>query len=289
MADRPLVVGIDGRELAGRPTGTGRYLHEVSAGSVRVVGADPEGSIYSGGPLHGYLVEGVGEDFWPASYDPSVPDEIHRIPDAESFAMTRRLAREEGLLVGGSSGMAVVAALKAAARPDVTADDVFVVLLPDSGRGYLGKIFNDKWMRAYGFGNAPAGHTIRDILAAKADRTAPLVYVHPNDTVREAIDRMTETGVSQLVVLSAEPLVVLGEVVGALHEEELLEQVFSGRAKLTDEVSAVVGAPLPLIGVNEPVATARQAFGEAPAMLVTDGGKALGVISRTDLLAYLSS
>jgi cystathionine beta-synthase len=117
----------------------------------------------------------------------------------------------------------------------------------------------------------------------------PFVYVHPNDTIREAIDTMTDAGVSQLLVLSAEPPVVLGEVLGALHEEELLEQVFSGRAKLTDEVSTVVGEPLPLIGVNEPVVAARQAFGGAPAMLVTDGGKALGVITRADLLAYLSS
>ncbi|GAA4065113.1 cystathionine beta-synthase [Agromyces indicus] len=280
---------VAGVGTGGTITGTGRYLREVSGDRVRIIGADPEGSVYSGGTGRPYFVEGVGEDFWPSAYDPSVPHEIIAASDAESFEMTRRLAREEGILVGGSSGMAVVAALKAAARPEVTADDVFVVLLPDSGRGYLGKIFNDKWMRAYGFGNAPAGHTIRDILSAKADRTAPLVYVHPNDTVREAIDRMTQAGVSQLVVLAAEPPVVLGEVVGALHEEELLEQVFSGRAKLTDEVSTVVGEPLPLIGVNEPVATARQAFGTAPAMLVTDGGKALGVISRTDLLSYLSS
>ncbi|GAA1055280.1 putative cystathionine beta-synthase [Agromyces luteolus] len=280
---------VAGVGTGGTITGTGRYLREVSGDSVRIIGADPEGSVYSGGTGRPYFVEGVGEDFWPTAYDPSVPHEIIAVTDAESIDMTRRLAREEGILVGGSSGMAVVAALKAASRPEVTEDDVFVVLLPDSGRGYLGKIFNDKWLRAYGFGNAPAGHTIRDILAAKADRTAPLVYVHPNDTVREAIDRMTESGVSQLVVLSAEPPVVLGEVVGALHEDELLEQVFSGRAKLTDEVSAVVGDALPLIGVNEPVATARQAFGEAPAMLVTDGGKALGVITRTDLLSYLSS
>ncbi|MFE5672794.1 cystathionine beta-synthase [Agromyces sp. NPDC056523] len=280
---------VAGVGTGGTITGTGRYLREVSEDRVRIIGADPEGSVYSGGTGRPYFVEGVGEDFWPSAYDPSVPHEIIAVSDAKSIEMTRRLAREEGILVGGSSGMAVVAALEAASRPEVTADDVFVVLLPDSGRGYLGKIFNDKWLRAYGFGNAPAGHTIRDILDAKADRTAPLVYVHPNDTVREAIDRMTESGVSQLVVLSAEPPVVLGEVVGALHEEGLLEQVFSGRAKLTDEVSTVVGDPLPLIGVNEPVVAARQAFGGAPAMLVTDGGKALGVITRADLLAYLSS
>ncbi len=139
---------VAGIGTGGTITGTGRYLHEVSNGAVRVVGADPEGSIYSGGPIHGYLVEGVGEDFWPASYDPTVPDEIHRISDAESFAMTRRLAREEGLLVGGSSGMAVVAALRTAR--DLPSDAVVVVLLPDHGRGYLNRFYDDDWMRAHG-------------------------------------------------------------------------------------------------------------------------------------------
>ncbi|GAA1767239.1 cystathionine beta-synthase [Agromyces humatus] len=278
---------VAGVGTGGTISGTGRYLREVSGDTVRIIGADPEGSVYSGGTGRPYFVEGVGEDFWPGAYDPKVPHEIIEVSDAESFAMTRRLAREEGILVGGSSGMAVVAALKAAASAGP--DDVFVVLLPDGGRGYLGKIFNDKWMRAYGFGNAPAGHTIADILAAKAGRTEPLVYVHPTATIREAIDRMNETGVSQLLVLSAEPPVVLGEVVGALHEAALLDQVFSGQAKLTDEVAGVVGESLPLIGVTEPVAAARTAFADAPAMLVTDGGKALGVITRTDLLTYLSA
>jgi cystathionine beta-synthase len=140
---------VAGIGTGGTITGTGRYLHEVSGGAVRVVGADPEGSIYSGGPLHGYLVEGVGEDFWPDSYDPAVPDEIHRIGDAETFEMTRRLAREEGLLVGGSSGMAVVAALRTAR--DLPADAVVVVLLPDHGRGYLNRFYDDDWMRDHGF------------------------------------------------------------------------------------------------------------------------------------------
>jgi len=277
---------VAGVGTGGTITGTGRYLREVSNDRVRIIGADPQGSVYSGGTGRPYFVEGVGEDFWPSAYDPAVPHEIIEVTDAESFSMTRRLAREEGILVGGSSGMAVVAALKAAAQAGP--DDVFVVLLPDGGRGYLGKIFNDKWMRAYGFGNAPEGHTIADLVAAKADRTAPLVYVHPQDTVREAIDLMTETGVSQLVVLSAEPPVVLGEVLGSLGEESLLERVFSGEVKLTDQVSTAIDEPLPLIGVNEPVATARAAFTEASALLVTDGGRAVGVISRTDLLTYLS-
>lgn len=144
---------VAGIGTGGTITGTGRYLKEASAGRVQVIGADPVGSIYSGGPIHGYYVEGVGEDFWPDAYDAGIPDEVLRVSDSESFAMTRRLAREEGLLVGGSSGMAVVAALRAAR--DLPAEAVVVVLLPDSGRGYLGKIFNDRWMAGRGFAIEP--------------------------------------------------------------------------------------------------------------------------------------
>ena len=140
---------VAGIGTGGTITGTGRYLREVSGDAVRVVGVDPEGSIYSGGPVHGYLVEGVGEDFWPETYDASVPHEVLRVPDAEAFAMTRRLAREEALLVGGSSGMVVVGALRIAR--ELPADAVVVVLLPDHGRGYLSKIYDDGWMRARGF------------------------------------------------------------------------------------------------------------------------------------------
>ena len=164
------------------------------------------------------------------------------------------------------------------------------MLLPDGGRGYLGKIFNDKWMRAYGFSNAPAGHTIAQLLAAKADRMPPLVYAHPNDTMREAIDTMTETGVSQLLVLSAEPPVVLGEVAGSLDEEAPARARLLGPGEADRQgLERAWGEPLPLIGVNEPVASARSAFATTPALLVTDGGKALGVITRTDLLTYLSA
>lgn len=138
---------VAGIGTGGTITGTGRYLKQASEGRVRVIGADPEGSIYSGGPLHSYLVEGVGEDFWPENYDGAVVDEIHRVSDAESFDMTRRLAREEGLLVGGSSGMAVAAALRTAR--ELPADALVVVLLPDSGRSYLDKIFDDEWMTTH--------------------------------------------------------------------------------------------------------------------------------------------
>ena len=140
---------VAGIGTGGTISGAGRYLREVSGDRVRIVGADPVGSIYSGGPVHGYDVEGVGEDFWPDAYDRTVVHEIHRISDQESFSMTRRLAREEGLLVGGSSGMAVVAALRAAR--ELPAEAVVVVLLPDHGRGYLSKLFDDDWMRAKGY------------------------------------------------------------------------------------------------------------------------------------------
>ena len=140
---------VAGVGTGGTISGTGKYLKEVSDGRVRIVGADPEGSVYSGGSGRPYLVEGVGEDFWPETYDREIADEIIAVSDADSFATTRRLALEEGLLVGGSCGMAVAAALKLAER--LTEDDVVVVLLPDGGRGYLTKVFNDTWMSSYGF------------------------------------------------------------------------------------------------------------------------------------------
>ena len=156
---------VAGIGTGGTITGTGRYLRELSQGGVRVVGVDPEGSIYSGGPIHGYAVEGVGEDFWPETFDPTVVDEYQRVGDAESFAMTRRLAREEGLLVGGSSGMAVVGALRTAR--DLPEDAVVVVLLPDHGRAYVSKIFNDEWMQARGFEvDAPAAASVLEPEAA---------------------------------------------------------------------------------------------------------------------------
>ena len=278
---------VAGVGTGGTITGTGRYLREVSSDTVRIIGADPEGSVYSGGAGRPYLVEGVGEDFWPGAYDPTVVHEVIAVSDADAFAMTRRLAVEEGILVGGSSGMAVVAALRAAEK--LGPNDTIVVLLPDGGRGYLGKIFNDGWMRSYGFSNAPAGHAVANLLESKTGRLPALVYVHPSDTVHDAIETMTSQGVSQLLVLSAKPPVVMGEVLGAVDERALMDLVFSGDAKLTDRVGSIVGDALPLIGVNEPVAAARAAFAEHDALLVTDGGKPLGVITRHDLLSYLSA
>ena len=228
----------------------------------------------------------MGEDFWPEAYDGSVVDEIIASSDAESFDFTRRLAREEGLLVGGSSGLAVASALKAA--KDLPADAVVVVLLPDGGRGYLGKVFNDKWMQSYGFTQVSDEKTVADIVQGKSGVIPDLVHVHPSDTVHDAIEIMSTYGVSQLPVLTAEPPVVIGEVVGALDERSLLEAVFSGSAEMTDSIGKFIGHPLGLIGVHEAISVARAALSKADALLVTQDGKPVAVITRQDLLTFLS-
>ena len=278
---------VAGVGTGGTISGAGRYLKDVSDGRVRVVGADPEGSVYSGGTGRPYLVEGVGEDFWPETYDRTVCDEIVEVSDKESFDLTRRLAREEGLLVGGSCGMAVAAALEVARRGGP--DDVVVVLLPDGGRGYLSKIFNDEWMARYGFlRGATAGSTVADVLATKTGRMPELVHVHPTETVRDAIDYMREYGVSQLPVLRAEPPVVTGEIAGSIAEKDLLDALFTGHAHLHDTVEKHLGPPLPMVGGGQPVAEAVALLEKADAAIILVDGKPAGVLTRQDLLAHLS-
>ncbi len=224
---------VAGIGTGGTITGAGRYLKEVSVGAVRVIGADPEGSVYSGGSGRPYLVEGVGEDIWPATYDPSVCDEIIAISDAESFGMTRRLAREEALLTGGSSGLAVAAALRVAeAAQRVGPDAVIVVLLPDGGRGYLSKIFNDEWMADYGFLSAQTSEPlVADVLASKERSLPEFVHVHPEENVGAAIALLREYDVSQLPVVKEEPPVMAAEVVGSVVERDLLDALVAGRAE----------------------------------------------------------
>jgi cystathionine beta-synthase len=277
---------VTGVGTGGTISGTGRYLKEVSGGGVRVVGVDPEGSVYSGGTGRPYLVEGVGEDFWPDAYDRTIADEIVAVSDGDSFAMTRRLAREEGLLVGGSCGMAVAGALRAAER--LTKDDVLVVLLPDGGRGYLGKIYNDDWMADYGFLEQATQGTVGELLAGKGGTTPELVHTHPNETVRDAIDILREYGVSQLPVVRAEPPVTAGEVVGSVEEKTLLDALFAGRANLADRVERHMSPPLPIIGSGEPVSAAVAALGTADALLVHEEGKPAGVVTRQDVLGHLA-
>ncbi len=281
---------VAGIGTGGTITGAGRYLKDASGGKVRVIGADPEGSVYSGGTGRPYLVEGVGEDFWPKAYDPTVADEIIAVSDSDSFNMTRRLAREEALLVGGSCGMAVVAALKVAeqAGPDA----LVVVLLPDGGRGYMSKIFNDAWMSSYGFLryrlDGSIEPTVGDVLRGKSGHLPDLVHTHPSETVRDAISILREYGVSQMPVVGAEPPVMAGEVAGSVSERELLSAVFEGRAKLADAVSAHMSPPLPIIGAGEQVSSLAEMLRDLDAVMVVEEGKPVGVITRYDLLGFLS-
>jgi cystathionine beta-synthase len=279
---------VAGIGTGGTISGTGRYLKEVSDGRVRVIGADPEGSVYSGGSGRPYLVEGVGEDIWPETYDKNICDQIIAVSDADTFRMTRRLAREEALLVGGSCGLAVVAALQVA--QSAAPDDVIVVLLPDGGRGYLAKIFNDEWMADYGFLAAETAEPrIADVLGSKQGGLPPFVHAHPDETVAAAIESLREYDVSQLPVLSAEPPVMAAEVIGSIVERDLLDALVSGRARPDDPVRGHMSAPLPMVGSGESVSRAVTALEKSGAAVVLVDGKPAGLVTRQDVLTFLST
>ncbi len=277
---------VAGVGTGGTITGTGRYLKEVSDGAVKIIGADPKGSVYSGGTGRPYLVEGVGEDFWPTTYDQEICDEIIAVSDAESFEMTRRLAREEGLLVGGSCGMAAVAALRVASTAEP--GDVIVVVLPDSGRGYLSKVFNDDWLASYGFLPPSTDSTVGDVLHGKSEDLPPLVHTHPTESVADAIAILREYGVSQVPVVRAEPPVMAAEVVGSVVERDLLDALFSGAAKLSDTVDSHMSAALPIVGAGESVQSAISALQSSDGVIVIEDGRPVGVLTRQDLLGYLA-
>ena len=280
---------VAGVGTGGTISGTGRYLKEASNSSVKIIGADPEGSVYSGGSGRPYLVEGVGEDFWPTAYDPGIADEIVAVSDRDSFDMTRRMAREEGLLVGGSCGMAVVAALRVAAKAEP--GSLVVVLLPDSGRGYLSKVFNEDWLSSYGFIQGDTEQTIGDVLRAKTlDGDLPdFVHTHPTESVADAIAILKEYGVSQIPVVRAEPPIMTAEISGSIVERVVLDALFHGTAHLSDRVESVMSASLPMVGAGESVAAAMTALAEADALMVVDDGKPTGVITRQDVLAFLAT
>jgi cystathionine beta-synthase len=278
-----LVIGVG---TGGTITGTGRYLKEQNP-AIEVIGADPIGSIYSNEEVHPYLVEGVGEDFWPATYDRSIVDRYVTVSDRDSFLTTRRLAETEGLLVGGSCGLAVHAALEVAAGID-DPEAMVAVVLPDGGRGYLSKIFNDAWMDQYGFLERRESR-VGDVLRAKsrAGEIPPFVVVQTHQTVRDAIALLHQHGVSQLPVVSANDP---DAIVGSVGERGLLKHAVDNPQVMSAEIAEVMEPPFPSVAAGDPVRDAVELLsGEGQAITVADDGRSVGILTRADLLESLAS
>ncbi|MGP9032355.1 pyridoxal-phosphate dependent enzyme [Glutamicibacter mysorens] len=282
--DGKLTHAVISAGTGGTITGTGRYLKQISAdraaGPVKIIAADPDGSVYSGGTGRPYFVEGVGEDMWPGNYDPSVPDAVEPVTDAEAFEMTRRLAKEEGLLLGGSSGMAVVAALRAA--KDLGEDDVVVVIAPDGGRGYLAKIFNDQWMLDQGFttDEYSALDFIGEALAKQGTATVPL-----DTTLTEAAKALREQGDDALVVATAPLPARIGEIRGVIGASDITDALLAG-AEPTSTLADLGDLAMPFIGTADTPEHAQDLLKSHPAVLLTKGGEVIAAATAADLLAY---
>ena len=276
---------VAGVGTGGTITGVGRYLKSV-APHVQIVGADPAGSVYSGGSGRPYLVEGIGEDFWPTTYDPTIVDEVVPVSDEDSFLMARNVTQQEGILIGGSGGTAVAAAVEVGRR--LGPDGLVVVLIPDSGRGYLSKVFDDEWMAGYGFLHA-AGITVSDVIDARGSDIPHLVYAQPEDTVRRAVNLMRGHGVSQLPVAKGDLPLAAAEVIGSVDELALMDLTVRDGSLFEAPVEKVMAPPLPTIGIGQPVELAVSVLDTAPAVVVLAGGRPHVILSRTDVLRYLAS
>jgi cystathionine beta-synthase len=279
-----LVLGVG---TGGTVTGTAGYLKEQKD-SLTVVGADPEGSLFSAAPgeeARPYLTEGIGEDFWPRTFDPSLVDRWVRVSDRDSLLTARAITRQEGILVGGSSGTAMFAALTVAR--DMGPEALIVVIFPDTGRNYLSKLYSESWMLQYGFLERPETVRVEEVLGGKSGEIPPLVLVEAHEKVRQAIDRIQEFGISQAPVVREETTEV-SAFVGSIRETTLLDRIFRDPDSLQADVAEVMAPPFPMVEFDDALDMAFAELQQAPAVIVAKRGEALGILTRADLLEYLA-
>jgi cystathionine beta-synthase len=286
QTDGKIDVLVAGVGTGGTITGTGRYLKEKKP-DVLIVGADPEGSVFSAPkePARPYLVEGIGEDFWPETFDPKVVDSYVRVSDRDSLLLARAITRQEGILVGGSSGTALHAALEVA--KELGEDKTIVVIFPDTGRNYLSKLYSETWMLQYGFIDRPEVVRVEEVLGAKHGELPGLVAVGAHEKVRHAVDTLQQYGISQAPVARDDAGDVTN-IVGSIQERDLLDRLFRDPEALQADVVEVMGPPLPLVDREDPVEVAFEQLQHAPAVVVSGNGRTLGVLTRSDLLEFLA-
>jgi cystathionine beta-synthase len=282
--DGGIDVFVAGVGTGGTITGVGRFLKSRKP-DVVIVGADTEGSVFTGDEPRPYLTEGIGEDFFPETFDPEIVDRWVRVSDRDAFLTARSVTRQEGILVGGSGGSAVYAALEVAR--DYGDDATIVVLLPDTGRNYLSKLYSDSWMRQYGFLEGPEVTTVEAVLSAKGADLPPLITVDAHDKVRQAVDVLQASSISQAPVVR-EGSTDVSQFVGSIRDRELLERVFRDPDALQADVAEVMAPPIPFVEWDEPIESAFEQLEHAPAVLVSKAGQVLGVLTRSDLLDHLA-
>ena len=284
QTDGGVDVFVAGVGTGGTITGVGRYLRSRNP-DVTIVGADTEGSVYTGDEPRPYLTEGIGEDFFPETFDQAVVDRWVRVSDRDAFLTARAVTRQEGILVGGSCGSAVYAALEVAR--DYDDDATIVVLLPDTGRNYLSKLYADGWMRQYGFLEGPEIVTVEQVLSAKGADLPPLITVKAHDKVRQAVDVLQASSISQAPVVHEDSADVT-QFVGSIRDRELLERVFRDPDALQADVAEVMAPPIPFVEWDQPIELAFAQLEQASAVLVAKAGQVLGVLTRSDLLDFLA-